>query len=215
MRRARLASRAGEPLSRGPHDAPLGATPTLPAPEETQATRRAQVAFERYVSDKRKPKPKERREAEAPPPRAASPRRYDLALALGFGDTAPEPLSSELTDPGADEPLPRPPPGAPAIRAGARRPAVEALPQDILESTAESALLVADPDGSTSFEVAIRDEVFADLACRITLRDDGLVATFRVGDDNLRRLLEAEAGRLRARLEERGLRVRAIEVVVA
>jgi len=41
-----------------------------------------------------------------------------------------------------------------------------------------------------------------------------VVATFRVHDVNLRRLLEAESGRLRVGLEARGLKVAEIRVEI-
>ena len=57
----------------------------------------------------------------------------------------------------------------------------------------------------------------AQWCARILPRDSfdggGVRATFFVQDTNLRRLLEAETGRLRAQLEARGLRVSELQVV--
>jgi len=158
-------------------------------------------------------------------------RRYDVAMATvaaleGAQEVTaplPEPLCAEPTptdtddEPTAeDDDLPvRPPPGAPTVRPPTRRPAgPAAVPQDVLEKTAQSALLLNSPDGNASFEIAFRDDVFEDLACCISTHDDGLVATFKVADQNLRRLLEAESGRLRVKLEDRGLKVKAVEVEI-
>jgi hypothetical protein len=164
-------------------------------------------------------------------------RRYDLALSkVGRGapappqvetmepvapPTQPEPETVEAEDPeespaedAADVPA-RPPPGAPFVRPPVTRgPGPEAVSQDLLETAADSAMLRTDPDGTSSFDIAFSDDLFHDLACRITVNDGRVVATFRVHDDNTRRLLEAEAGRLRVRLEERGLRVGEVRVEV-
>jgi flagellar hook-length control protein FliK len=86
--------------------------------------------------------------------------------------------------------------------------------QDLLESAADSAMLRTEPDGTTSFDIAFSDELLSDVACRVTVAGGRVVAIFRVKDDNTRRLLEAEAGRLRVRLEERGLRVEEVRVEV-
>jgi flagellar hook-length control protein FliK len=83
---------------------------------------------------------------------------------------------------------------------------------ELLATAADSALLSTDDAGTTSFDIAFDDELFADLACRISVSQGRVVATFRVRDVNLRRLLEAETPRLRARLEERGLKVGEVRV---
>lgn len=159
-------------------------------------------------------------------------RRYDLALSK-LGVEAPSVATAEVTvsaargvegmpapataadeETVADDALPRrPPPGAPAIRPSPPRPqGVAAVPQDLLETAAESALLINEGDASTSFEIAFSDELFADLVCRITVTKGAVVATFIAPDQNLRRLLEAEAPRLAAGLEARGLKVAEIKV---
>jgi flagellar hook-length control protein FliK len=132
------------------------------------------------------------------------------ATRVSVAPLPPEADASETTE------LPlRPPVGAPTVRPSARRrqqPAEE-ISQELLESTADSLLMVNEPDGGKAFEISIRDDVFDELACRIAIKDGQLIATFRVQDPNLRRLLEAEAPRLRARLEERGLVVQQLLVV--
>jgi hypothetical protein len=110
--------------------------------------------------------------------------------------------------------LPRPPPGAPALRAPVRstvvvQPDAEAL----LSQTAETALLRTEDNGAMSFDVAFVDDVFVDLACTVSVHRGRATATFRVRDDNARRLLEAEAGRLRTGLEARGLKVTEVRVL--
>jgi hypothetical protein len=146
-------------------------------------------------------------------------RRYDVALAITAGSSAVEAtiaapsIGSTMAEAVAAVELDRPPPGVPTIRPPARRryqppPVLD----ELLETTDDSLLVVTNPDGSTAFDISIRDDVFDELACRITLRDRHVTATFRVADANLRRLLEAEAGRLRARLSDRGLTVDEIVV---
>jgi hypothetical protein len=131
--------------------------------------------------------------------RRRSGRRYERALAAAGLEAATEPA--------------RPPPGAPAVRgAPARQRKPPAALETALESTADSLLLVNAPDGSCAFEIAIKDDVFDELACRIALRDHRVTAIFRARDPHLRRLLEAESGRLRALLADRGLHVSAIVV---
>jgi len=109
----------------------------------------------------------------------------------------------------------RPPPGAPTVRPSAPRPSPDedADWQTTLNNTAQALQMVAEPDGSTAFEVTLRDDVLQDVTCRVAIREHRLTATFRVADVSLRRLLEGESGRLRARLEERGLHVEEIRVI--
>lgn len=115
-----------------------------------------------------------------------------------------------------DKPPMRPPPFAPTIRPPVlRREVAEQASSDALAGAADTALLVSEPDGSTAFEIAINDDLFRDLSCRVSVADGVVVATFRVVDVNLKRLLEAEAPRLRAQLEARGLKVAEVRVEVA
>lgn len=140
-------------------------------------------------------------------------RCYDMALAIISASSAAKVIGTATAGSAMAEAMPavefdRPPPGVPIIRPPARRryqppPALD----ELLETTADSLLVVTNPDGSTAFDISIRDDVFDELACRIAIRDRRVTATFRVADANLRRLLEAEAGRLRARLSDRGLTV--------
>jgi hypothetical protein len=81
-----------------------------------------------------------------------------------------------------------------------------------LAQLVDTSMLVANPDGTAAFEIVFDDEVFQNLACSISVGPQGVVATFRVADANTRRLLEAEAGRLRVRLSERGLKVAEVRV---
>ena len=76
----------------------------------------------------------------------------------------------------------------------------------------DTTMLIANPDGTAAFEIAFDDEVFQNLACSITVGPAGIIATFRAPDVNTRRLLEAEAGKLRVRLSERGLKVAEVRV---
>ena len=225
-------------MSRRPEHDPLGAKPVLPPPSGPGAARARRV-FEGYVKRLRDgesleeltqagpmldpgpgPSPDVSRVDLLPSAAAAaaSGRHYDLALSKvdsptpGTGET--EACFVESTPEPEDLPE-RPPPGVPTVRpAVIRKSRPETVPQDLLEGTADSALLVADPEGGTSFEIAFNEDVFPNLACRITVIGGKVIATFRVADQNLRRLLEAEAGRLRASLEERGLKVAEVKVEV-
>jgi hypothetical protein len=110
--------------------------------------------------------------------------------------------------------LPRPPVGMPALRAPVRRAVVlQPDAEALLSQTAETALLRTEDDGAMSFDVAFVDDVFVDLACTVSVHRGCATATFRVRDDNARRLLQAEAGRLRAGLEARGLKVKEVRVL--
>ena len=117
--------------------------------------------------------------------------------------------------PGAPEPpLPRPPHGVPMVRPAIRRTpaAAERRDPDTLASAARYAHLQHVEDG-TMMEIGIDENLFAGLACQICVDGDQVRATFKVSDDpNLRRLLEAEKGRLRSALEARGMR--RVEVVI-
>jgi hypothetical protein len=113
----------------------------------------------------------------------------------------------------ASEPLQRPPPFAPMVRPSPpKRTGAERVDQATLSGIVDTSMLVASPDGSASFEIAFDDEVFQNLACSITVTPAGVIATFKVEDANTRRLLEAEAGRLRNQLADRGLRVADVRV---
>lgn len=108
----------------------------------------------------------------------------------------------------------RPPPFAPMVRPSPPpRRGPETVDDASLASLVDTSMLIANPDGSAAFEIAFDDEVFQNLACSITVGPEGVVATFKVSDPNTRRLLEAEAGNLRVRLSERGLRVAEVRVV--
>lgn len=89
------------------------------------------------------------------------------------------------------------------------------LPDTLLQETADSAMWVTSPDGASSFEMAMHNELLAcdDLRCRIAVGKGGVVAVFTVSDRNVQRLLEAESGRLRVALEERGFKGVQIQVV--
>lgn len=144
----------------------------------------------------------------APHPRPETLRKYDLAMAyLGGERTAADlPLS------GIKEA--RPPRGSPAIRPSVGKnmpPQAHAL-SALLPEVAGGALLVAEPDGSMSFDVDFHDDVFRELSCRIRVHGERVRAVFRATDVNTKRLIEGELGRLRAQLEGRGLRVDSMEV---
>ena len=107
-----------------------------------------------------------------------------------------------------DHALVRPPHGAPMIRPPIRQRSstVGTLDSETLASAARYAHLEQVEDGAI-MEIGIDEDLFAGLACKVSVAAGHVTATFRVGGDaNLRRLLEAEKGRLHAALEERGMR---------
>lgn len=107
----------------------------------------------------------------------------------------------------------RPPPFAPMVRPSPpKRTGPAQVDEASLSAMVDTSMLVASPDGSASFEIAFDHEVFNNLACSITVTPAGVVATFKVEDANTRRLLEAEAGRLRVQLADRGLKVADVRV---
>lgn len=109
----------------------------------------------------------------------------------------------------------RPPRGAASIRPAAQRkkqPA-DAVPQDLLQQTSESALMWTEPSGGTSFRIDFSDDLFDETACIITVTGRDVVATFYVEDVNARRLLEAESRRLEANLAGRGISRAQVRIV--
>ena len=116
-------------------------------------------------------------------------------------------------DAGSELLLPHPPAGAPTVRRSVRAPSPAAQPAMPVSGTEDTAMMWTDKDGNRSFQITFNDEVFRSLTCTITLGGGKVVATFTASDDNTRRLLEAEAGRLRLMLESRGLRVQEVRVV--
>ncbi len=134
----------------------------------------------------------------------------DRLSALSSG--APPPPPDEQGD-GPTRITSRPPPFAPMVRPSAPAPkGPETIDQDTMTAMVDTTMLVSQPDGSAAFEIAFDDEVFQNLACTIAVGPSGVIATFRAPDINTRRLLEAEAGRLRVRLSERGLKVAEVRV---
>ncbi len=173
-----------------PSDDPLGATPLLPKPKGPRADA-AEQAFERTVTGRRHYPVAESKVGERP-----APDEEDTLV-------RPNPI------------MERPPAGAPAVRPSVQEsaPAMRAS-SDLLEQTADAAMLQTSPDGAVSFDISISDDVFNDLACRIGVANGEIVATFFAADPNTARLLEAEAGRLRVQLEKKGMRVSRVDVVL-
>ena len=108
----------------------------------------------------------------------------------------------------------RPPVGAPTVRQSVKRPARPGPPTAAMLQTAESAMLRTESDGTMAFDIVFNDAVFSDLLCTISVNNGRATAVFRVPDDTTRRLLEGEIGRLRAGLEDRGLKVEEVKVIL-
>jgi len=116
--------------------------------------------------------------------------------------------SVEIEPESSDDLMLRPPPGLASVRPSVPAPQLVSRADDqVLATAAESAFFSANDAGEATFDLMISDELFENLRCSITVGRNGVAAIFHVGDDvDLRRLLEAESGRLRASLEARGLR---------
>lgn len=116
---------------------------------------------------------------------------------------------------GAEEPvLPRPPPGMASVRPSVPSPAKpERADADVLAQAADSAFFSTSESGDAMFELMISDDLFDNLRCSISVGKGGVEAVFHVGGDvDLRRLLEAESGRLRASLEAKGLKAVSVRI---
>lgn len=136
-----------------------------------------------------------------------------LAEATDFAEAVAEPTADALGDASVEASLPvRPPPGVPVVRPSAPVPSPSAVSELDLSQRTDAGMFIQQPDGATAFEVELEDATLGLLTCRVTVRDGRIAAAFVSPDVNTRRLLEAEAGRLRVRLEERGLRVDEVTV---
>ncbi len=200
-------------MSRRPQSDPLGATPALPAPQGGDAASVTRV-FRRWV---------EAQEPWPPLPPSGPTRRYPIARGkLSAADkergvderdeARVETMSPDVEVTQTQVSPSRPPLGAPTVRAPVRRAAAQRVDQSELAHLADSALLVHAPDGSTAFEIAFDDETLPGVACRIAVANGKVTAAFHAPDRTTRWLLEGEIDRLRADLENRGLRVDAVTV---
>ncbi len=114
-------------------------------------------------------------------------------------------------------PVARPPVGAPTVRASVPEPIIEnsdsrTRARELIQQGASGLMSVDAGAEGVGFDISFSDDVFVDLRCRITIADGVVAAVFFAPDVHTRRLLEAESGRLRVSLEERGLRVSAIKI---
>lgn len=134
-------------------------------------------------------------------------RHYPQAWASLVGEKVPEPEQGTAK-------LTRPPPGMAAVRPSVPAPQeVTRVGDEILSTAADSAFFSKNDSGEATFELMISDELFENLRCSITVGKGGVSAVFHVGSDpDLRRLLEAESGRLRASLEAKGLRAVSVSI---
>lgn len=92
---------------------------------------------------------------------------------------------------------------------GDPRARADALVRDM----ADSLLVGSDASGAQEFRLVLGDEFFGGTELRIVRSLDGIVAVFTPPDRDTWRLLSSEGPRLRAELEQKGLRVSRIEVV--
>jgi len=212
-----------------PDSDPPGATPVLPAPGGRRAEQ-ASAAFARFGSGATGPQAEPTASSSSPAPRSGRVlRQYPVALSklaaedrsgaifagADVADFAAAPAAAEtveiVAEPGLAE---RPPPGVPVVRPSVRAAEAAGELPALPEDAAGAAMFIAQPDGSSAFEVSLEVETLGPLRCQIVVAEDGVHATFFAGDVNLRRLLEAEAPRLRNALEARGLAVQAVRVAI-
>ena len=216
----------------------------LPAPAPGAAARAARVLQSLYEKKSGRstlnPAASPGRKGRLSPAHTFAVRRYPISVALieerlaqiygadiGAADDVRDPkvAADDVRDPkvvdsqtDADALLPKhPPPGAPMVRSavGPSGAFVQGgAAQERLVALADSAVLVSTPSGAVTFDISFRHEVLGPLACRITLKEGVIRAVFYAADVNTRRLLEAESGRLCRAIEDRGLVVSKVEVVV-
>ena len=174
--------------------------PVVPTKARRQKKRKAhQTNFDRFILPVlhffKEPRPEETQEE--PPPTEETFEEMPISDMQAQEAVTPE----------------RPPAYAATIRPPIRKP--ESTPiedKDKLLAHAQKARIIAEPSGATAFEVSINDEVFQDLTCRIMFHEGQIIAVFKASDKNACRLLEAEAGRLRNRLEAKGMKVAEVRV---
>jgi hypothetical protein len=208
----------GAPSPAGPRpvETRRGGADPLPPPEGalgaralgTQGQRAEEVRVER-----RRARPEKPPAAGASPParsaRVELPRRYPRMRALlSNPDLVPEgsaPLPAPRPPPVPGTFIPHPPP----------RPA-RAEPTDLdqmLALMADGLFIGESEAGATEIRVTLKDEFFAGTELRIALDAGEISATLLPPSREVYWQLGGEAGQLRLRLEERGLRVTRLDVV--
>jgi hypothetical protein len=83
----------------------------------------------------------------------------------------------------------------------------------MLEAMAEGLLVGSDGQGGSEMHVTLRDEFFRGTELRIAVEGGEVRAQLIPQDRDTYRLLSSEIHRLRASLEEKGLRIGVLEVV--
>ena len=93
--------------------------------------------------------------------------------------------------------------------------AARGIPQHILDQVVQAARLIRRPDGKTEMEVQLHDEIFKGLRLRVALNKDGKVqATFVTSNRDVRDLFQQERGSIRSALEEKGLELEGVDVIM-
>ena len=98
---------------------------------------------------------------------------------------------------------------------GAREAQVtRTIPQHIIDQVVKMARLIKGPDGKTEMEVRLHDEAFKGLTLRVALQDGKIRASFVTGHRDIRDLFQQERQSIRSALEEKGLDVSAVDVIM-
>lgn len=158
------------------------------------------VAATRSASSSRRPQPRDGSRTKSHLGQAK--REYPLMRSL-LADPEAVPAAEERRGP---EPLPhtfiRAPRTAPERAPSSSRPHLDGMLREMTEG-----LLVGGSSDSTEMRLTLRDEFFRGTELQIVIGSDGVTARFVPPDRDTYRHLSSELHRLRAQLEDRGLRV--------
>lgn len=89
------------------------------------------------------------------------------------------------------------------------------IPQHIIDQVVQAARLIQRPDGKTEMEVQLHDEIFKGLRVRVALNKEGKIqATFVTAHRDVRDRFQQERGAIRSALEEKGLELEGVDVIM-
>lgn len=152
------------------------------------------------------PRPTPQAPAPGPGPRNPPARHYpEFAAFMREHGIEVEPVAASAPPvPGTF--IPRPPPPPPR-----KTPEPGELDR-LLGLMADGLMIGEDAEGATEIRITLRDDYFAGTELRVSVEPGGLVARLFPPNRDVYRQLASEELALRLRLEERGLKVRAVEV---
>jgi len=108
------------------------------------------------------------------------------------------------------EGLGKPPAAAKASKAHVPK----TLPKEVMQQIVSYARLMVRPGGEKEMELALRDEVFKGLRLRIVTKQGKIEATFITSSPDVRNLFQAQKRAIAQALEEKGLEVEGINVIM-